>query len=216
MAGAERQGLTVVQHPLVQDKLSRMRMRRTDMAGFRRLAHELSLLLACEATRDLPLADAPIETPVATATGRFLVGQAPCIVSILRAGNGLLPGMLELMPEAPVGYLGLYREEGTLRPVEYYCKLPPGLAGRAVIVVDPMLATGHTAAAALDRLKQAGADDLRFVCVVAAPEGVKQLREEHPDVPIVTAVLDRELDDNAFIRPGLGDAGDRIFGTRES
>lgn len=213
MVAAVRKGVTVVRHPLVQDKLSRLRMRQTNTADFRRLAHELSLLLAYEATRDLPLAEAPIETPVASATGRFLAGEIPCVVSILRAGNGLLPGMLELMPEAPVGYLGLYRDEQTLRPVEYYCKLPPGLAGRSVIVVDPMLATGHTAAAALDRLKRAGADDLRFVCVVAAPEGVEQVNGAHPDVPIFAAGLDERLDENAYIVPGVGDAGDRLYGT---
>ncbi|NLI26032.1 MAG: uracil phosphoribosyltransferase [Acetobacter sp.] len=204
----------VVNHPLVRHKLTRMREASVSTAGFRRLARELSLLLAYEATRDLKLEDVEIETPLEKTTGQRLSGKKLCFVSILRAGNGILDGMLDLVPSARVGHIGLFRDPETLRPVEYYMKLPDDIGSRDCIVVDPMLATGHSAAAAIQSLKNAGAANIVFVCLLAAPEGVACLTQAHPDVKIITGSIDRELDDHGYIRPGLGDAGDRLFGTK--
>ena len=205
--------LTTVTHPLVQHKLTLMRQKSTPTASFRRLLREVSLLLAHEITRDLPMRTVPIETPVAPMQAPLLAGPDPALISILRAGNGLLDGLLEVIPTARVGFVGLYRDPATLRPVEYYSKLPDALAERMVIVVDPMLATGNSAVAAVDQLKRNGAKTLRFLCLLAAPEGVARMREAHPDVPVVTAALDQRLNDHGYIVPGLGDAGDRMFGT---
>jgi uracil phosphoribosyltransferase len=170
--------------------------------------------MAAEATRDLPMTTRRIETPLEPMEAPVLEGRAPVLVSILRAGNGLLDGLLEVVSEADVGFVGLILDKDTLRPVQYYCKLPDGLDARRVIVVDPMLATGNSSAATVDLLKQAGARDIRFVCLLAAPEGVARMKQAHPDVPIMTAALDRELSDKGYILPGLGDAGDRMFGTK--
>jgi uracil phosphoribosyltransferase len=209
-----RAGLTVVDHPLVQHKLSLMRDRNTSTAEFRRLLREISLLLAYEATRDLPLEAAEIETPLER--GRFPVisGKKLCLVSILRAGNGILDGMIDLLPSARVGHIGIYREPRTLQAVEYYLKLPEDLADRDVILVDPMLATGNSAVAAISRLVELKARSIKFVCLVAAPEGIDTVLGIFPDVAIVAAAVDRCLDTHGYILPGLGDAGDRLFGTR--
>lgn len=206
--------LTVVAHPLIQHKLTLMRERDTPTAVFRQLLREISQLLAYEVTRDLAMTTRRIETPVAPMDAPVLDGRKLALVSILRAGNGLLDGILELVPSARVGFVGLYRDEATLKPVQYYCKLPDHLEDRLVIAVDPMLATGNSSAAAVDLLKRAGATDIRFLCLLAAPEGVARMREAHPDVPIVTAALDERLNDLGYIVPGLGDAGDRMFGTK--
>jgi uracil phosphoribosyltransferase len=206
--------VTVVSHPLVRHKLTLLRQTGTSTAEFRRLAHEISLLMAYELTRDLPIEDTEIETPLEVMQAPILAGKKLCIVSILRAGNGIADGMLDLLPSARVGHIGLYRDHETLRPVEYYRKLPEDIGDRLVIVVDPMLATGHSAAAALTLLKQAGATQLRFACLLSAPEGVKVLTEAHPDVPVLTCAIDRQLDERGYIRPGLGDAGDRLYGTK--
>jgi uracil phosphoribosyltransferase len=205
--------LTVLDHPLIRHKLTLMRRRETSTGEFRRLAREVGLLLAYDATRDLPLATLPIETPLEAMAGEIIAGKAPCFVSILRAGNGLLDGMLDLIPSAAVGHIGIFRDHATLAAVEYYVKLPDDLAERLVIIVDPMLATGNSAIAAAARLRQAGAVRLRFACLVAAPEGVAAMARAHPEIPIFTCGLDRGLDAHAYIRPGLGDAGDRLFGT---
>ncbi len=206
--------LTVVRHPLVQHKLTIMRDRQTSTAGFRRLLREISLLLAYEVTRNLPLSMKTIETPLTEMESPELEGKKLALVSILRAGNGLMDGVLELIPSARVGFVGLYRDEETLQPVQYYCKLPAGLEDRVVIAVDPMLATGNSSVAAIDLIKQSGARDIRFLCLLAAPEGVERMKVEHPDVRIVTAALDERLNDKGYIVPGLGDAGDRMFGTK--
>ena len=206
--------LTVVDHPLVQHKLSLLRMKDTPTAEFRRVVREISLLMAYEVTRDLPLDPQPIETPMEAMEAPLLSGKKLCFVSVLRAGNGILDGMLDLVPSARVGHVGLYRDPHTLVPVEYYLKLPDDLPDRLVIVVDPMLATGHSAAAALSRVRDAGATQIRYVCLLAAPEGLRVLAEEHPGVPVYTAAVDRQLDDHGYILPGLGDAGDRLFGTK--
>ena len=206
--------LTVVDHPLVRHKLSIMRMKETPTVEFRRLLKEISHLLAYEITRGLPLETRAIETPVGPTEAPFLEGRKLALVSILRAGNGLLDGVLELIPSARVGFVGLYRDEETLQPVEYYCKLPDRLDERLVIALDPMLATGNSSAAAVTKLKEAGATDIRFLCLLAAPEGVARMQEAHPDVPVVTAALDERLNDKGYIVPGLGDAGDRMFGTK--
>lgn len=206
--------LTVLDHPLVRHKLTLMRRKETSTGGFRRLAREVGLLLGYEVTRDLPLEKTPIETPLEAMDGETIAGKKLCFVSVLRAGNGLLDGMLDLVPSARVGHVGMYRDHATLVPVEYYLKLPDDIADRLVIVVDPMLATGHSAVAAVERVQQAGATQIRFACLVAAPEGVAAMAEAHPEVPVFTCGLDRELDENAYIRPGLGDAGDRLFGTK--
>ena len=206
--------VTVLDHPLVQHKLTLLRRQKTATAAFRQITRELSLLLAYEVTRDLPLEMIAIDTPLEPMEAPALAGKKLCFVSILRAGNGILDGMLDLVPSARVGHIGLYRDPATLVPVEYYLKLPDDIAERLVIVVDPMLATGHSAAAALARLRQAGVTQLRFVCLLAAPEGLAVLHQEHPDVPVFTAAIDRGLDDHGYIRPGLGDAGDRLYGTK--
>lgn len=204
----------VVDHPLVQHKLSLMRRKNESTAGFRRLLREISLLLAYEVTRDLALTDEEIETPLARMRAPVLAGKKLCLVSILRAGNGILDGMLDLMPSARVGHIGIYRDPTTLIAVEYYFKVPEDIQDRLVIVVDPMLATGHSALAAVQRLKDSGATAIKFVCLVAAPEGVRVFHESHPEVPVFTAALDERLDEHGYILPGLGDAGDRLFGTK--
>ena len=206
--------LTVVDHPLVQHKLTLMRQKDTSTASFRRLLREISQLLAYEVTRELPMTTRHIETPLVEMDAPVLDGRKLALVSILRAGNGLLDGMLELIPSARVGFVGLYRDEETLEPVQYYFKVPEELGERLVIAVDPMLATGNSSAAAIDLLKQAGATNIRFLCLLAAPEGVARMKEAHPDVPIVTASLDERLNEKGYILPGLGDAGDRMFGTQ--
>ncbi len=206
--------LTVVDHPLVQHKLTLMRRKEESTAGFRQLLREISLLLAYEVTRDLPITHEEIETPLAKMQAPKISGKKLCIVSILRAGNGILDGMLDLVPSARVGHVGLYRDPATLIAVEYYFKVPEDIHDRLVIVVDPMLATGHSAVAAVNRLKDVGASTLKYVCLVAAPEGVKTFHDAHPDVPMFTAALDEKLNDHGYIVPGLGDAGDRMFGTK--
>lgn len=205
---------TIVDHPLVQHKLTLMREKATSTASFRQLLREISLLLGYEVLRDLPLTTRAIETPLCEMEAPVLAGKKLVFVSILRAGNGMLDAVLELAPSARVGFVGLYRDPETLKPVEYYFKVPGDLAERPVIAVDPMLATANSAVAAIDRLKKAGARDVRFLCLLAAPEGVANMREAHPDVPIFTAALDRHLNDHGYIVPGLGDAGDRLFGTK--
>jgi uracil phosphoribosyltransferase len=207
-------GVVVVDHPLVQHKLSLMREKDAPTTDFRRLVSEVALLLGYEVTRDLPLETRRIETPLEAMDAPVLSGKKLCFVSILRAGSGILDGMLDLVPSARVGHIGLYRDPQTLKPVEYYLKVPDDLGERLTVVVDPMLATGHSAAAAVARLKEEGAKNIRFVCLLAAPEGLEVMRREHPDVTIFTAAVDRELDSHGYIRPGLGDAGDRLFGTK--
>ncbi|TYB87061.1 uracil phosphoribosyltransferase [Oceaniovalibus sp. ACAM 378] len=206
--------LTIVRHPLVQHKLTIMRDKDTSTAVFRQLLREISQLLAYEITANLAMTTRRIETPMCEMDAPVLDGRKLALVSILRAGNGLLDGILELVPSARVGFVGLYRDEETLQPVEYYCKLPSELNERLVIAVDPMLATGNSSVAAVDLLKKAGARDIRFLCLLAAPEGVARMKEAHPDVPIVTAALDERLNEKGYIVPGLGDAGDRMFGTK--
>lgn len=206
--------LTIVNHPLVQHKLTLMRERETGSAVFRQLLHEITQLLAYEITREMPMTTKPIETPMEAMVSPTLAGKKLALVSILRAGNGMLDGVLELIPLARVGFVGLYRDEKTLKPVQYYFKVPEGLDDRLVIVVDPMLATGNSSVAAIDLLKQAGATNIRFLCLLAAPEGVARMHQAHPDVPIVTASLDSGLNEKGYIMPGLGDAGDRMFGTK--
>ncbi len=209
-----QQHLTIVDHPLVQHKLSLMREKETPTAVFRQLLREISQFLAYEVTRELPMTTKKIDTPLKEMDAPVLAGKKLALVSILRAGNGLLDGVLELIPSARVGFVGLYRDEETLQPVEYYFKVPTELVDRLVIAVDPMLATGNSSAAAISRLKEAGATNIRFLCLLAAPEGVARMKEAHPDVPIITAALDSHLNDLGYIVPGLGDAGDRMFGTK--
>jgi uracil phosphoribosyltransferase len=204
--------LTVVEHPVLADRLVVLRDRATSHGAFRRAMHEASAILAIEATRDLPTRDVTVDTPLDPANGDRLLGEVT-VVPVLRAGLGMVEGFLNLLPDARVGHLGMYRDEEDLSPVDYYERLPPNLADAHVFVVDPMLATGGSAVHALDRLKEAGAQRLRLVCLVCAPEGVAALDAAHADVPIWTAALDRRLDEHGFIRPGLGDAGDRVFGT---
>ncbi|MCR9069196.1 MAG: uracil phosphoribosyltransferase [Rhodobacteraceae bacterium] len=206
--------LTIVDHPLVQHKLSLMRDKETSTKSFRQLLREISHLLAYEVTRNLPMTTTRIETPLEPMAAPVIEGKKLALVSILRAGNGLLDGILDLVPAARVGFVGLYRDPETLQPVQYYFKVPPSLEDRLTIVVDPMLATGNSSVAAIDLLKQAGANNLRFMCLLAAPEGVARMREAHPDVPIVTAAVDSHLNDHGYIVPGLGDAGDRMYGTK--
>ncbi len=208
------QHLTVVDHPLVLHKLSLMRAKDTSTASFRQLLREISHLLAYEVTRALPMTTQTIETPMCEMQAPMIEGKKLALVSILRAGNGLLDGILDLIPAARVGFVGLYRDEETLKPVQYYCKLPAELEDRVTIVVDPMLATGNSSAAAIDLVKEKGAKDIRFLCLLAAPEGVQRMKEAHPDVPVVTAALDERLNELGYIVPGLGDAGDRMFGTK--
>lgn len=204
----------VVDHPLVQHKLTLMRMRETPVAEFRRLVREVALLIGYEITRDLPLTLTDIETPLMPARVPLLAGKKVCLVSILRAGNGLLEGMLDLMPSARVGHIGLYRDPKTLQPVEYYYKVPQDVAERPVILLDPMLATANSAVAAVSRVKADGVADIKLACLLASPEGVRRMQEAHPDVPVFTAAVDQGLNDHGYILPGLGDAGDRIYGTR--
>ena len=206
--------LTVVDHPLVQHKLTLMRKKSTPTNQFRQLLREISHLVAYEITRNLPLENRAIETPMTTMQAPVLAGKKLALVSILRAGNGLLDGILELIPSARVGFVGLYRDEKTLKPVQYYFKVPDDLAHRIVIAVDPMLATGNSSVAAIDLLKGAGAQNIKFLCLLASPEGIIRMQETHPDVDIVTAAVDEKLSDIGYILPGLGDAGDRMFGTK--
>ncbi len=208
------QHFTLVDHPLVQHKLTKMREKSRSTAEFRQLLREISHLLAYEVTRDLPMTTATVETPLETMEAPVLKGKKLALISILRAGNGLLDGVLELIPSARVGFVGLYRDEETLQPVQYYFKVPKEMSERVVIAVDPMLATGNSSVAAIDLLKKSGAKDIRFMCLLAAPEGVARMKEAHPDVPIISAALDRQLSDIGYILPGLGDAGDRMFGTK--
>ena len=206
--------LTHVTHPLVQHKLTLMRQQDTSTAVFRQLLREISQLLAYEVTRELPMTTKPIDTPLEQMDAPTLDGKKLALVSILRAGNGLLDGILELIPSARVGFVGLYRDEETLQPVQYYFKVPTEMEDRLVIAVDPMLATGNSSVAAIDLLKKSGAKNIRFLCLLAAPEGIARMKEAHPDVPIVTAAIDSHLNDQGYIVPGLGDAGDRMFGTK--
>ncbi len=207
-------GATVIDHPLVQHKMTHMRMKDTSTQGFRRLLREISLLLCYEVTRDLKLVDTSIETPVSEMNAPVLAGKKLVFASILRAGNGLLEGMLELIPSARVAHIGLYRDPETLEAIEYYFKAPADMNERRIIVVDPMLATANSAIAAVERLKQRGANNMCFVCLLAAPEGVQRFNEAHPDVPIYTAAVDEKLNEKGYIVPGLGDAGDRMYGTK--
>ncbi len=206
--------VTVVKHPLIQHKLALMRRKETTTAEFRQLLREIALLLGYEVTRDLPLTSEEIETPLTKMNAPRLEGKKMVLVSILRAGNGLLEGMLDLIPSARVGHIGLYRDPETLVAVEYYFKVPRDLSDRLVIVVDPMLATGNSAVAAVGRLEEEGANNIKFVCLLAAPEGVQALSDAYPDVPIITAAIDDHLNDHGYIVPGLGDAGDRLYGTK--
>ncbi len=208
------QNLTLVDHPLVQHKMTLMRQDSTSTALFRQLLKEVSMLLAYEVTRELETGSVRIRTPLMEMTAPTLAGKKLALISILRAGNGLLDGVLELIPSARVGFIGLYRDEETLTPVEYYFKVPTELHDRLVIVVDPMLATGNSLVAAVSRLKQAAASNIRVLCLLAAPEGVSRMEDAHPDVPVVAAALDDRLNDMGYILPGLGDAGDRMFGTK--
>lgn len=206
-------GVTLIDHPLIKHKLTIMRKKQTPSPHFRSLLREISLLMGYEVTRHLPLQNVEIETPITTMSSPKLSGRRMCIFSILRAGEGLAQGLLELIPAARVGHVGLYRDPDDLHAVEYYFKAPPHLEERFCLVVDPMLATGNSAIAALSRIKSAGAKDITFLCLLAAPEGLKALRAAHPDVPIYTAAIDEKLNEKSYIVPGLGDAGDRIFGT---
>jgi uracil phosphoribosyltransferase len=208
------QGVTVVNHPLVQHKLTIMRNKETSTASFRRLLREISLLLGYEVTRDLELTTTTIETPLETMEAPILEGKKLVFASVLRAGNGLLEGLLDLVPAARVAHIGLYRDHDTLEAVEYFFKAPSDLADRLVIVVDPMLATANSAIAAIDKLKGRGATNLRYLCLLAAPEGVERFTKTHPDVPVFTASIDRQLNEKGYIVPGLGDAGDRLYGTK--
>ena len=205
--------VTVITHPLVQHKLTLMRKKDASTNSFRRLLGELSTLMAYEVTRDMPLQDIQIETPLETMTGKVIDGKKLVLVSSLRAGNGFLDGMLNVVPGARVGHIGLYRDPATLQAVQYYFKMPSNMHEREVIVLDPMLATGNSAVAALDRIKALKPRSIKFVCLLTCPEGIATVHKAHPDVPIYTAAIDRELNDHGYILPGLGDAGDRIFGT---
>jgi uracil phosphoribosyltransferase len=207
-------GVTVVDHPLVQHKLTLMRDKTTPTVHFRQLLREIALLLTYEVTRDLKLTTKPIETPLGPMDAPILEGKKPVFASILRAGNGLLEGMLDLVPSARVAHIGIYRNPQTLQPVEYYFKAPEDLADRLVVVVDPMLATANSATAAIERLKTRGARHIRFVCLLAAPEGIASFQKREPGIPIYTAAIDRYLNDHGYIVPGLGDAGDRLYGTK--
>ena len=207
-------GVTVISHPLVQHKLTIMRKKETSTASFRRLLREISTLLCYEVTRDLELTTERIETPLEEIDAPILEGKKLVFASILRAGNGLLEGMLELVPSARVAHIGVYRDHETLKPVEYYFKAPENLDARLIIVVDPMLATGNSSIAAIDKLKERGAKNMRFLCLLAAPEGIENFRKAHPDVPVFTASIDSHLNDKGYIMPGLGDAGDRMYGTK--
>ncbi len=204
----------VIDHPLVAHKLTLLRAAATPTGDFRRLVREISLLMGYEVLRDLPTEPVHIETPLEPMTARQVSGKKLCFISILRAGNGILDGMVDLVPSARIGHVGLYRDPVSHEPIEYYFKVPDDMDQRLTVVVDPMLATGHSAAAAVTRLKRAGAGAIKFVCLIAAPEGIAALHAAHPDVPVYTAAIDRQLDEHAYIHPGLGDAGDRLFGTK--
>ncbi|MBE0589963.1 MAG: uracil phosphoribosyltransferase [Betaproteobacteria bacterium HGW-Betaproteobacteria-9] len=204
----------LIDHPLVQHKLTLMRRKDASTNSFRRLLNELALLMTYEVTRDLPMQDIEIETPLETMTAKVVDGKKLVFVSILRAGNGILEGMLNVVPGARVGHIGLYRDPKTLTAVEYYFKMPSDMHERDVIVVDPMLATGNSAIAAIDRLKETRPKSIKFVCLLTCPEGLAAMAKSHPDVPIYTAAIDRQLNEHGYILPGLGDAGDRIFGTK--
>ena len=206
--------VVVIDHPLVQHKLTLLRNAETSAAVFRALLREISMLLAYEVTRDMPLTYVRINTPLASMQAPVLAGKKLVLVSIMRAGNGILDGMLELIPSARVGHIGLYRDPKTHIAIEYYFKVPEDIAARDVLVVDPMLATGNSAVAALHRLKDTGAKSIKFICLLAAPEGIAHVHEQHPDVPIYTAAVDECLNEHGYILPGLGDAGDRLFGTK--
>jgi len=206
--------VTVVEHPLVQHKLSIMRRKETPTAKFRLLLREISLLLAYEVTRRLPTEYREIETPITTMQAPFLAGKKLVLISVLRAGNGLLEGILDLIPSARVGHVGLYRDPESLVAVEYYFKTPDNLENRPIIVVDPMLATGNSSVAAVHKIKEAGGQSIKFVCLLAAPEGITAFQDAHPDVPIITAAIDERLNEHGYIVPGLGDAGDRLYGTK--
>ncbi len=206
--------VVIIDHPLVQHKLSVLRAKETNTNDFRNLIQEISILMGYEILRDLPMEEVEIETPLEKMKTKMLAGKKLCIVPILRAGTGFLDGLLHLVPLARVGHIGLYRDPETLVPVEYYMKFPDDMSSRRVIVVDPMLATGNSAVAAVERVKDAEATDIKFMCLIAAPEGIKTFQEAHPDVPIYTAAVDRELNAQGYILPGIGDAGDRIFGTK--
>ena len=203
----------LIDHPMVQHKLTIMRDKSTPSNIFRQLLYEISLLMGYEITRDFPMEDVVVETPLETATLKKIAGKKVAIVPILRAGLGMVDGLRDLIPVARVGFIGLYRDEETHKPVPYYCKLPMGVDKRLVILTDPMLATGGSACDAIDLVKQKGCQDIRLMCLVAAPEGIKMVQEKHPDVDIYVASIDRQLNENCYILPGLGDAGDRIFGT---
>ncbi|MBQ9353873.1 MULTISPECIES: uracil phosphoribosyltransferase [Phyllobacterium] len=207
-------GVTIVSHPLVQHKLTIMRDKDTSTAGFRRLLKEISLLLCYEVTRDLELTTIRIQTPMMEMDAPVLEGKKLVFASILRAGNGLLEGMLDLVPAARVAHIGLYRDHDTLQPVEYYFKAPEDIVNRLIIVVDPMLATANSAIAAIQKLKDRGATNIRFLCLLAAPEGIERFTKAHPDVPVFTAAIDSHLNEKGYIMPGLGDAGDRMYGTK--
>ncbi|AQZ49399.1 MAG: uracil phosphoribosyltransferase [Martelella sp.] len=207
-------GVTVINHPLVQHKLTKMRQKETSTAGFRRLLREISTLLCYEVTRDLELTMETIETPMTTMEAPVLEGKKLVFASILRAGNGLLEGMLDLVPSARVSHIGVYRDHDTLEAIEYFFKAPEDIGERLVIVVDPMLATGNSSIAAIDRLKERGVTNIRFLCLLAAPEGIENFRKAHPDVPVYTAAIDSHLNEKGYIVPGLGDAGDRMYGTK--
>lgn len=206
--------LHVMEHPLIQHKISMLRDKNTGSKEFRELVEEISMLMCYEATRDLPLEEVEVETPVAKAKAKVLSGKKLGIVPILRAGLGMVDGMLNLIPAAKVGHIGLYRDPETLQPVEYYCKLPYDSPTRDIFVLDPMLATGGSASAAIQFIKDKGVQRIRFLCLIAAPEGVERLMKDHPDVDIYVAVLDERLNDHGYIVPGLGDVGDRLFGTK--
>jgi uracil phosphoribosyltransferase len=208
------QGVTVIDHPLVQHKLTIMRDKETSTAGFRRLLREISLLLGYEVTRDLELTTKTIETPLTEMEAPTLEGKKLVFASVLRAGNGLLEGLLDLVPAARVAHIGLYRDHETLQAIEYFFKAPSDLGDRLVIVVDPMLATANSAIAAVEKLKGRGATNLRYLCLLAAPEGIERFRKAHPDVPVYTAAIDERLNEKGYIVPGLGDAGDRMYGTK--
>ncbi len=208
------ENVTVIDHPLIQHKLTLMRDQNTSSYDFRQLLREISMLLAYEVTRDFPISYEEIETPLTTMPAPKLDGKKVVLVSILRAGNGILDGMLDLIPAAKVGHIGLYRDPKTLVAVEYYLKLPPHIEDRDMIVVDPMLATGNSAVAAVHRLRETQPKSIKFVCLLAAPEGISAFQNEHPDIPVFTAAIDEKLNDHGYILPGLGDAGDRIYGTR--
>lgn len=203
----------LIDHPMVQHKLTIMRDKSTPSNIFRQLLYEISLLMGYEITRDFPMEDVEVETPLERATLKKIAGKKVAIVPILRAGLGMVDGLRDLIPVARVGFIGLYRDEETHKPVPYYCKLPKGVDKRLVILTDPMLATGGSACDAIELVKQKGCQDIRLMCLVAAPEGIKLVQEKHPDVDIYVAAIDRQLNDNCYILPGLGDAGDRIFGT---